>query len=367
MPDTQSRHGGSSRPISTADVMNTFQRPSSTHASPSPMAAGGAEKSDGQTSSGKAQDFLLNLLTSKPKSEPHVQPVGESASGFQQAQKKDAAVEELTQNMAATRVEGGSQARSQRGSTPVRQFGSPAQSSPFEAPQPSKAQMFTYVNPFDQLNTSSPLNRTPKPEQQAEVAHAAQPKKIEILKHNRDASSQNGDASAHATKSRKVGSNDTASAHPAEDKNQQSVSEALEDVGEKVDREVEEALAKAASKKTGEVNSDEPTIKKEPGDADEVESNWESAEDTNKEETNVEVFNFPMKPFVSLQVKSTKQARPIRNENFMVIATLKKEFDQVDRCLVTATQTHIVYAQVATKKDNGGFRIIRQDTGDHIL
>jgi hypothetical protein len=81
----------------------------------------------------------------------------------------------------------------------------------------------------------------------------------------------------------------------------------------------------------------------------------------------VEVYNFPMKPFVSIQIKTkdNKTARPVRQENFMQIATLKKEFDQIDRGLVTASQTHIVYAQVATKKDNGGFRIIRQDSGTH--
>lgn len=373
VPSTQGREDGSSRPLSAADLMSSLQRSSSARASPSPLAAGGAEKSEGQAGSGNAQDFLLNLLT-KPKSQqPAVQPVVEPvAPSIEQVEKKDIDMDALTQSLASAKVKSSSKAPSQRGSTPVRQFGSPAQNSPFEAPPPSKAQMFTYVNPFDQLNSSSPLNRTPKPERQAEVAQAAQPKKIEILKHNRDASGQNGDSSAHAAKSRKMGTNDTASAHAPEDKNQQSVSEALEDVREKVDREAEQALAKAdtkaASKNTaptigGDATSDEPAIKKEPGDADEVESNWESAEDTNKEDTKVEVYNFPMKPFVSLQIKSTKQARPICQDNFIVIAALKKEFDQVDRCLVTATQSHIVYAQVATKKDKGGFRIIRQDNG----
>ncbi|CAK3976639.1 hypothetical protein DOTSEDRAFT_123822 [Lecanosticta acicola] len=371
---SQTRDAGSSRPLSAADLMSSLRGPSSTRASPSPMAGGGAEKSEGQAASPNAQDFLLNLLT-KPKSQqPPIQAVGEPvAPSIERAEKKEPDVDILAQNLAATKIDTGSQARAHRESTPVRQFGSPAaQTSPFEALQPSKAQMFTYVNPFDQLNMSSPLNRTPKPEQQAEVAHAAQPKKIEILKHTRDASSQNGDGSAHATKSRKMGSNDTASAHAADEKNQQSVSEALEDVGEQVDKQVEEALAKAGDKSVpnksdptqgGDAANDEPTVKKE--ETDDVESNWDSAEDTNKEEFEVEVYNFPMKPFVSLQIQKTKQAQPIRQDNFMVIASLKKEFDQVDRCLVTATQAHIVYAQAAAKKDNGGFRIIRQDTGDH--
>ncbi|KAK3061514.1 hypothetical protein LTR53_019757, partial [Teratosphaeriaceae sp. CCFEE 6253] len=73
-----------------------------------------------------------------------------------------------------------------------------------------------------------------------------------------------------------------------------------------------------------------------------------------------------MKPFVTLTLNPTSEtALPIRQDHFMVIASLKKEFDQMDRSLVTASHSYIVYAQTAHKKDNAGFRVIRQDTGDH--
>ncbi|KAK4505413.1 hypothetical protein PRZ48_003376 [Zasmidium cellare] len=368
MPTLQSRDSGHSRPLSDADLMSNLRRTGS-GASPSPLAAGGAEKSDGQTPNPQA--FLLNLLT-KPKSQQTpVQPVAEP--GPQQAEKRDADVNELVSNFANASVGSPAPPKISRGSTPVRQFGSPAGgNTPFEAPQPTKAPMFNYVNPFDQLSSSSPLNRTPNPETQAAVAQAGQPKKIEILKHNRDASN-NGESAAPASKSRKTEAADNVPTPEAENKAQQSVSEALEDVGEQVDKQVEKALAAADKKSEPKKTNNAPTgdaaddvfIKKEPAGS-EVESSWESAEDdTAKEDFKVEVYNFPMKPFVSLQIKQTKTARPIRQDHFMVIAQLKKEFDQIDRCLVTASQTHIVYAQVATKKDNGGFRIIRQDSGDH--
>ncbi|KAK4633801.1 hypothetical protein CLAFUR0_02653 [Fulvia fulva] len=367
-----SSYHGHQRPLSAADLVSSLQRHTSVQ-QPSPLAAGGAERPEAQrTASGSPQDFLLNLLKKPNSQAAAAAPINELAPA---EVKQESDIEALTQNMAQTTVESPSQPRSQRGSTPVRQFGSPAAaSSPFEAPQPSKASMFNYRNPFDELHSSSPLNRdrTPQPEQQVQAVHAVQPKKIEILKHNRDTSSNNnGDSAAPASKSRKLESEGTASAAAA-DKPLQSVSEALEGVGEQVDKQVEQALAQAGKKVTsrkavptaGDATNDEREVKKENPTSDGVDSSWESAED-DRQESSVEVYNFPMKPFVSLQIKAAKPARSVRQDNFMVIAQLKKEFDQIDRCLVTASQTHIVYAQVATKKDNGGFRIIRQDTGDH--
>ncbi|EME47720.1 hypothetical protein DOTSEDRAFT_123822 [Dothistroma septosporum NZE10] len=345
------------RPLSAADLVSNLQRQSSAqHALPL------AERPEAQrTASGNPQDFLLNLLK-KPDS--HATSAASVSEPAQVEVKQESDIEALTQDMAQASVE------------PVRQFGSPAAvASPFEALQPSKTSMFNYRNPFDDLNSSSPLNRdrTPQPEQQAQAVHAMQPKKIEILKHNRDVSSNNnGDSAAPASKSRKLESEDTASMGTAEAKPHQSVSEALEGVGEQVDKQVEQALAEADSKATsreaapvaGDAINHQREEKKPDTTNDGVDSSWESAED-DRQESAVEVYNFPMKPFVSLQIKAVKPARPVRQDNFMVIAQLKKEFDQIDRCLVTASQTHIVYAQVATKKDNGGFRIIRQDTGDH--
>ncbi|KAI9780283.1 MAG: hypothetical protein M1816_003125 [Peltula sp. TS41687] len=198
------------------------------------------------------------------------------------------------------------------------------------------------------------------------------------------------------------------------DKATETVSEALKEVAEKVDRQVEDALANvngkidieikeeassagndhlkdierkiesvAAEMMPGSSQADEkvgleetrPTATATDGvDATEQDVNepagdsWESADGEDSpakdEERTVQVYNFPMKPFVSLTIKPAP-ARVIvsfKRETILDIARLKKEFDQIDRTLATASKQYIIYAMVK----HGGFRIIRQDTGrDH--
>jgi hypothetical protein len=89
---------------------------------------------------------------------------------------------------------------------------------------------------------------------------------------------------------------------------------------------------------------------------------WESAEDSaaKDEERVVPVYNFPLKPFISISLKPPTQELPtIRDDGIMDIARLKKEFDQLDRSLTSATSDYIVYALAK----NGGMRIIRQEDG----
>ncbi|KAK5122762.1 hypothetical protein LTR85_003677 [Meristemomyces frigidus] len=374
----QGQNLSGSRPMSAQELFASLERkPSAQGVLPSPLAGPGAEQTHTPTASaGNQQNFLLNLLK-RPNAQTPVQSIEAQVGTPQEQEERDPSVDRLAQSMAEASFQPVSPAASgiEREPTPARQFGSTAsrESTPFAAPQPTKVSKFNYVNPFDELHSSSPLNRTPKPEAQGE------PKKMEILKHNRDASGQNGDNAGPVSKSRKVDASSHASSVIAEPENKsQSVSEALEGVGEKVDKQVEQALAaaetqnkpkKSTAAATGDNAADDSTeIKKEIGGDDEIESSWESAEDSaneKREAVKVTVYNFPMKPFVTIHIKDTDTATPIRQDNFMTVAQLKKDFDQMDRNLVTASQTHIVYAQTATKKNNFGFRIIRQDTGDH--
>ena len=88
---------------------------------------------------------------------------------------------------------------------------------------------------------------------------------------------------------------------------------------------------------------------------------WEDADDSPKETTSrdVPVYNFPIKPFVSITLKSAPpSAVDIRNDGVMEISRLKKEFDQLDRTLAAATSKYIVYGL-----KNGGIRVIRQEDG----
>ncbi|MCJ1285350.1 hypothetical protein MMC26_004690 [Xylographa opegraphella] len=76
--------------------------------------------------------------------------------------------------------------------------------------------------------------------------------------------------------------------------------------------------------------------------------------------TAVPVYNFPMKPFVSIDVTQDEPCtRRFREEAIVEIARMKKEFDQIDRTLATASDTFIIYAI----PKNGGLRIIRQEDG----
>ncbi|KAI1382792.1 uncharacterized protein F4822DRAFT_422633 [Hypoxylon trugodes] len=96
-----------------------------------------------------------------------------------------------------------------------------------------------------------------------------------------------------------------------------------------------------------------------------VADSWESAEADEivviEETPNpVKVYNFPMKPWISITMLETEEPRPqFRDDVVLDIARLKKEFDQIDRNLVTATETYMVYGMSKA----GGLRVIRQDDG----
>ena len=74
----------------------------------------------------------------------------------------------------------------------------------------------------------------------------------------------------------------------------------------------------------------------------------------------VPVYNFPMRAFVSIDLKQTElPTQQFREDAVMAIARLKKDFDQIDRTLATASNDFIIYAL----PKSGGIRIIRQEDG----
>lgn len=93
---------------------------------------------------------------------------------------------------------------------------------------------------------------------------------------------------------------------------------------------------------------------------------WESADPEDSpsktDDCILRVYNFPMKPFTSISVQKLQEpATNIRPDIVIDIARLKKEFDQIDRNLVSASKSIIVYALAK----QGGFRVIRQETGQY--
>ena len=74
----------------------------------------------------------------------------------------------------------------------------------------------------------------------------------------------------------------------------------------------------------------------------------------------IPVYNFPMRAFVSIDLKQIElPTQQFREDAVMAIARLKKDFDQIDRTLATASNDFIIYAL----PKSGGIRIIRQEDG----
>ena len=336
------------------------------------------------------QDLLLRLLNHPKPAQSSGRSSSRASAAFSPpvaSHKPETVVDDLAQDLADAEAEHVSSdpAATTPGasSSPMRVFGSDGRDTSSLAPK------FTYVNPFDQLEAASPRNRTP-----IQQGSKPPPPKVEILKKNAfDASSpiSHEDTPVHA---------------------HETVAEAVTDLGEQVGQQVEDALAEAESKSVAPPAHDfedlpaqdiqevqeamteiATEIKEEFEDAatakeieatlpkplatalkevateiaqDNVAENWETAEAEESlakgEDQTVIVYRFPMRAFASIQVNQMPPRRLYFADNlFMDIARLKKEFDQIDRSLVSASKNFIVYALV--KK--GGFRIIRQLDGQY--
>lgn len=386
-----------SRGISASDLVASFMRKPQS-ASPA-MSQPAPTKPDSRAevaSSENPQDLLLRLLN-HPKPPQSDSPT--PSSHYIERDVTDARVDDLAQGLADAKLDATSpSAEIHAHVPPMHAFGSGSR--PPAGESASKNPLFTYVNPFEQLSASSPRNRTPKPEGRS----GSNTPKVEILKHGREASPNPG-AAGPATKSRKLSSADSAT--PSREP--ETVAEAVAGVGQTVDKQVEEALAgmdkeskgtngnqvaaetpleqKELEKAVHEVAADakeqledkdarrefEASLPKDLATAiedvvediaqEKVADSWESAEDSpGKDDNAVVVFNFPMRPFVSIELKKLRDPpTPIRQDNIMDIARLKKDFDQIDRNLVTVSKTYIAYAL----SKHGGFRLIRQDTGKY--
>jgi hypothetical protein len=93
-----------------------------------------------------------------------------------------------------------------------------------------------------------------------------------------------------------------------------------------------------------------------------VAESWESEEIVVIEERPpVKVFNFPMKPWIAINVQeAANEVRPTFRDNVVLdIARLKKDFDQIDRNLVSSSENYMTYAM----SKSGGLRVIRQTDG----
>jgi hypothetical protein len=391
------------RAVSASDLVASFMSAKSPAqapiASPAPPAA---RPEPASVSTQNPQDLLMRLLNHPKPAQSDSHSSRASAAAFSPppvaSRLPETAVDDIVQDLADAQLEDVPTNPSAAG-TPMRVFGADGtdQSSPFEpkAVPSSQPPKFTYVNPFDKLEAASPRNRTPAPESTRASAPApVLPPKMEILKpkHGLDGPPSFGEAKDQPTqKSRKL--SPTAAPH-------ETVAEAVSDLAEQVGKQVDEALAEVEGRSEAQATAIEiehavvetaVEIKKEFEDKDtakaletivpkpladalkevateiaqnDVADSWESAEDSPAKDENqtVIVYRFPMRAFASITVKDMPTRHTyFRPEIFMDVARLKKEFDQIDRSLVSASKNYIAYA-IAKKS---GFRIIRQENGHY--
>ena len=457
-PAAYSVHG---RGISASDLIaSVMGKPSTTLAQESkkpPTSATSFTPTSSLTTVPDSQDFLLQLLNGpKPvQSEIKSRTSQPDLSTFVEPAAIERTIENISQGLAdaslardiASPTTVKNNGSSSRKESPIRVFGQSEnkETTPFEPQdmpkiEPQKEPIFTYVNPFEQLAASSPRNSKPRP---GNVTPLRESNKASNL----GARSTNGDGNKRKPKEaspEQVQSSSRRKLTPSgneilqsiespelaalkDDRSQfealmsigaptvstETVAEALNEVGEQVDRQVEDALAKAEeTKQFAEVKKEDPEESrkvaldvlednlrdiaievKEELDKDEnkdllestmpasmaeavknvideaaeghLADTWESADGEESpvkdfDEYTIYVYNFPMRPFVSIDLKQKDLPSVfLRDDAIMEIARLKKEFDQIDRTLSTASNDFILYAL----PKSGGLRIIRQEDG----
>ncbi|OAL55369.1 hypothetical protein IQ07DRAFT_627496 [Pyrenochaeta sp. DS3sAY3a] len=343
------------------------------------------------------QDLLLRLLNHPKPAQSDGRSSRASAATFSPpvtSIKPETVVDDLVQDIVDAELEETSPnpagAAGAISPSPLRASGSDDSGSSlrFQSQTTSLPPKFTYINPFDHLEAFSPRNRTPAPE-----APKATAPKMEILKPQQTFDAPTADDE-----------HDTTLTH-------ETVAEAVTDIGEQVSQQIEEALAEAEGKSAAELVDELETMPAEevaqieaavvdvateikiefedPDTAKEIEAalpkplaaalkevateiatnvaeDWETAEAEQSlakgDDQTVIVYRFPMRAFSSIAVGQMPPRRPsFQAELFMDVARLKKDFDQIDRSLVSASKNFIVYALVK----RGGFRIIKQENGQY--
>jgi len=414
-PSTHSIHG---RGISASDLVASLKGKQSTTTSQAPR-----ESTPKPATPANHQDFLLNLLNRSSA------PSGEMGSTSSKSRSDEANVGSLAQGMAEATLNESPGTASGRKESPIRVFGgSDEQATPFEPqhipklePTPKTDGIFTYVNPFEQLSASSPINAKSKVttgDGNKRKMQESSPRPVDSA--SRKKLTPSGDEVLQSIESPALDPGDDSRTKiealigiGAPTNNPETIAEALNEVGGQVDREVEKALANAEEReKEAELKKEEleraqeetieamvenahetavevkqelekeenkglleeelttpvaEAVKKIIDDAaaEPATDDWEDASGAEsrfraKGVHTVPVYQFPMRPFVSIDI--TKKELPsldIREEIIVDVARFKKDFDQIDRTLATATNDLIVYGIAKP----GGIRVIRQDDG----
>lgn len=386
-------------------------------------------------SSTNHQDALLRLLNQTTARPDGVQHKAHGSTDTIAKQAPDTPASTSQENKHPSVPDAKKAESSGRHDSPIRLFGSNEAStptpfepvvSPISGSSEKPGPIFTYVNPFEQLAASSPRNVKSRTPTNGDKRKIKSPSPAAVHASSRRKLTPSGSEVMQSIES----PTPVVPGQPKDDRSQiealigigapsrdaETVAEALNDVGDKVDRQVESALAKAEEKAgldvkqekqkdvdqqilndiekrahdvavdvKQELDNDEnqglledtmpapmaEAVKDVIGEAatgevvNEREGN-EGENTTTKEEASkvVQVHQFPMRPFVSIDLIQKDPADiKIREDTVMNVARFKKDFDQADRTLATATNDFIVYGMPKA----GGVRIIQQDNGTNSL
>ena len=341
------------RGISASDLVSTLRASGSKPSTPA--------KTPVRTSSASHQDSLLKLLNQ------------------QTASTEDVRIPALKKERSSFRD---TPSPSGYESPPVRVFGSKeATPTPFEpagSPVAKTGPVFTYVNPFEQLAASSPLHTDP----QSASHKRSKPNAAPISRKTKSPSPFRGQKASQGLtlsgnevlRSIEVPPSDSEKeirtqkealmGLGAPSKNAETVADALNEVGQKVHKQMENALNEAEEQQSSKDHFKNEGYHAETSipslstpEATSVPAKEEA--DTEKGDLGVVTYSIAMRPFSVIEVKKTDAGIPLRDENIVNIARFKKDFDQVDRTLVTASKDFIVYGIAKP----GGIRVIQQDNG----
>ncbi|KAL2825476.1 hypothetical protein BDW59DRAFT_73139 [Aspergillus cavernicola] len=372
------------RDISASDlVASLFGRPG--QAAAVPGHPGTPPATQPAASAEKPQDMLLRLLN-RPRSGQASSEAAVISSPSFSSQKNpfepesESVAPSISSQKNSFEPEAGSETTSTQG------VGEPVElaSGRLDRPSPSgKETLFAHVNPFEQLAAVS-RNRTPQANSRDESP---------VVEATR---SQVNVTEVEPRPTARTAEPERAKSPSLADEQKEAVANVVDKLVEQITRDVDESLEKMTQEKGSpaaavqgditaallstataiqDANGETHVLKETTeeittagvkeasnGSGEPLADSWESAEDSAEkdEQRVIPVYNFPLRPFISIVVKPYAGKHPnLRDDGIMDIARLKKDFDQLDRSLTSATPDYIVYALAK----NGGMRIIRQDDG----
>lgn len=266
---------------------------------------------------------------------------------------------------------------------------SPAPSAPISGQNKT---LFTYVNPFEQLHALHPKTRTPKqnspgpngvqkrsmiptPVNPVEIplpfSPKVEPTGVEVedtdVLHQMDMRLKAKMEKKEEEKTQIA--SDQSLQHEREQASHSETSE-QRDIVEHNSHQYASGndMSREASIKEGHETQESP---KDPTTSSDVIDRDED-EDTDYVEPQgpIKVFNFPMKPFSAITINADipSSMRPRFPFGKMSdIARMPRQFDQLDRNLIAASPSYIVYA-ISKSNGRGGIRVLRQEDGkDRVL